>query len=306
MIVRRAAQTYCPYCNRCLHTVEVTEEHVVSRFLGGVRTVPCCKVCNDVLGAGVEGRLSNRSSWLTILSQAEGLTEGHVVGKNDRGQRTRHHFGDKLHEWTTPTHEMELETDESTRLVIAAPPHVQAGYISHLVKKFGSEVHERGRAPAPPEDMRIDLMVKIDDLIRLAAKSVLCSGAYVSGDTFLTAPAGDWLRRLVDVGRDWPAGHDTRPESDPPALADGTLEAAMESMLQQMKSSLEPILAGATGTRSEERPPARPPTVVIMTPVEGGSAFLASVHALRITLPILPVPHPIPAQAEPAVVITNV
>lgn len=306
MTAQRPAQTYCPYCDRSLATVgKVTDEHVVSRFLGGLRTVACCKTCNDALGGGVEGRLSNRSSWLTILSQAEGLTEGHVLGRNERNQRTRHHFGHGAHEWTTPAHEVEVDTDEVTKVVIAAPPHVQSGYAQHLAKVYGGELHERGRVPAPAEWAHIDVVLTIDDLIRLTAKSVLSGGAYAWGDTFLRAPAADWLRRLVDVGRDWPTGQRDRPVSDPPVLADGTREAAMESMLKQMKSSLEPILRRATSS-GVEHPQARPPAIVIMTPVAGGRAFMSAVHALRIILPILPVPHPIPGQSEPEVVVLSV
>jgi hypothetical protein len=79
-----------------------SKDHVVTEKLGGVEKIRVCKICNDVVGDGVEARLLSSTSWLTALSQAHGWTAGMVHGKYPDGQRVRTHFGDRTHHMMDP------------------------------------------------------------------------------------------------------------------------------------------------------------------------------------------------------------
>jgi hypothetical protein len=44
----------CPYCGRAM--VEWSEDHIFPQFMGGTRTIACCKPCNDRFGHRFEGK----------------------------------------------------------------------------------------------------------------------------------------------------------------------------------------------------------------------------------------------------------
>jgi hypothetical protein len=332
--VQPASQTVCPHCARPLSEVEkVSEDHIVSRFLGGTWVVPCCKTCNDVLGGGIETRLllpaysevldedgvgvrlSRPQGWLGILSQAEGLTDSWVFGHNERSQMrggeerhqsTRHHFGTSVHEWDAPWYEVLSDSESVTRIRVAAPQQMEASYIKHLEKKYRGRARETSRAEAPPEMQQIDLNVSIYDLRRLTAKAALCAGARTWGDLFLTSPAAQWLRVVLDVGSEWPVGRVGRPPQSDEPHAGGrwpVTQADADFMLSQMEPTLAPVLArtavGVEGRRGT--PPSLP--IVGFTPTDAGHAFYAWHTALRVAFPVLLVPHPLPAPQAPAMII---
>lgn len=299
----RNVQTMCPHCACPLSGVQTSRDHIVSAFLGGTWTVPSCKTCNDVLGASIEARLARPNSWLTVLSQAEGLTEGWVHGRNEREQRTRHHFGSRSHEWVTPWHEKVSEGTDRTRLRVAAPPHTQSGYIQHLAKLYGGQAIEIDRFTAPVEQQTIDTTVSIFDLRRLSAKTALCAGAFSWGDEFLTSPGAQWLRTVLDVGSEWPAGRSDPPPTNGELHAGGRWPvepADADFILSQMKSTLEYVLS-RTVAGDNTFPPTLP--VVGLTPVDAGTAFLAWSSALRVAFPVLLVPYPLPEPRRPILII---
>jgi hypothetical protein len=332
--VQPASQTVCPHCARPLAEVEeVSEDHIISRFLGGTWVVPCCKTCNDVLGGGIETRLlhptysevldddgvgvglSRPQGWLGILSQAEGLTKRWVFGHNERSQvlggkerhqSTRHHFGTSVHEWDAPWHEVLSDNETVARIRMAAPQQMEADYIKHLEKKYRGRALETSWAEAPPEMQQIDLSVSIYDLRRLTAKAALCAGARIWGDLFVTSPAAQWLRVVLDVGSEWPAGRVGRPAQSDESHAGGrwaTTQADADFMISQMEPTLAPVLARAAGGIEEhsQTPPSLP--IVGVTPTDAGHAFYAWHTALRVVFPVLLVPHPLPVPQVPAMII---
>lgn len=291
----------CPHCGRSLAQCDqLSDDHIVSKFLGGTWTVPACKTCNDVLGNGVEGRLF-KGSWLTVLSQDAGLTSGWVYGRNEHGQKIRQHFGrGGAYEWQTPR--VVANTDQERYVTIAVPPHAGANYIKGLEKKYGGQARVVDRVSAPVEWVTVNSNLSMYDLRRLTAKSALCAGAHLWGDVFLHSPAAQWLRVVLDVGGDWPKDRTDGPASSAEPHAGGRWSVTPEDfefMRRQVEPALAPALAraaGVTGGSAPLPPPQQP--IVGFDSADNGRAFDAWVYALRVMMPPLRVPHPLPTPRQ--------
>jgi len=301
-----ARQTVCPHCARYLHEAGVvSRDHVLPHSMGGTRTVPTCKRCNEVLGEAVEARLLSRNGWFTLLSQAAGYTEGRADGTTALGQRAIFRVGDSAElTMLDPVHQL-LADDGRTKLVgVVLPSHVPDDYLRSLAKVYGQgEVAIRRRSRQPPTWTNANLTIKIDDLRRLAAKIALCTGAAEWGDEFLKSGFGDWLRVVLDVWSDWPEHDRPAPLSSPLAGGRWPLTAEeVDSMTSQFKQRVEPILAKAAVASRESTAPPVPPLTAFL-PADAGVRVRSNV--LGIDLPELLVPHPLPEGVRPPVFIPH-
>jgi len=287
-------QSVCPHCNRSLTAVEkVTGDHVVPRTLGGSRTVPACKRCNDCLGGGIEARVVGPTGWLTILSQAYGLTKGQLHGTGEREQPMHAHFEEGLIEPTKPEHQVVTEDEGHIELMFSGPNPPNPAlhdYMQNVIRPYGG-IATRAQQPAPVELFKFRTVGNIADLRRLTAKIALTTGAMEWGDDFLATPLADWLRVVLDVRKDW------KEEPGAPLQAEhagGTwtmTQADLEWMTNQAEATLGPVLAAAGSGQKPLLPPPIPLTMFV--PVNGSTPTHVLVRVLGVWLPVLVAPHPL-------------
>ena len=63
---------YCPYCAD--EITVISKDHIFPKFLGGSRTVPCCKKCNNSFGHTFEAAFSATANQLHIMIASWGLS----------------------------------------------------------------------------------------------------------------------------------------------------------------------------------------------------------------------------------------
>jgi hypothetical protein len=61
----------CPYCGRAL--IERSEDHIFPQFMGGTRTIACCKPCNDRFGYKFEAQAAQWFQKLPFYFATQGL-----------------------------------------------------------------------------------------------------------------------------------------------------------------------------------------------------------------------------------------
>jgi hypothetical protein len=67
----KAAAGECPYCGKTI--VESSEDHIFPQFMGGKRTIVCCKTCNDKFGFRFEAQASQWFQRLHFYLATQGL-----------------------------------------------------------------------------------------------------------------------------------------------------------------------------------------------------------------------------------------
>lgn len=297
---------HCPHCARLLSEVGATSrDHAVTEALGGVETVRTCKVCNDVLGRGVEARLLSRTGWFTLLSQAQGWTDGVLSGRSEHGQAVQSHVGDEVHRLMAPRVEVVVEDGRAVQLGVTLPPHIGDGYLNHLAEQYGGTPSVVSRQPAPPEWFRYEISVDIADVRRLVAKTALGTGTRRWGDEFVLSPLAGWLREVQDVWQDWPAQLPGTPAQG--EHAGGRWPMAPEelaSLTEQLQRVLPPILARVADGRPVAGHVRTAPPMTLLLPVDCGRQTVVAVIVLGVLLPLLTAPHSLPGpRVGPAFVV---
>jgi hypothetical protein len=291
--------THCPHCRRALADVEETDEdHVVTESLGGVTKITTCKRCNSKLGGGVEARLVGPHGLLTLLSQAQGWTEGALWGETEQGTPSSSHFGQGEHRLMRPHVEVVAEDDDRVRLAVTWPSHLSGRdrdrYLQRLAKQHGGQEAARSTGPAPETTTRMELVTQAEDLRRVAAKIALSTGAEKWGDEFTLSALADWLREVLDVWSDWPPPHRLPPGPQPHATGRGPL---LEEEVKGLTEQLEPWLRTILARHSQGLPVVGhiplPPPMTVLTPVDYGKATMVNVMVLGVVLPGLGAPHPL-------------
>jgi HNH endonuclease len=69
---QQGTQESCPYCGRAM--IERSEDHIFPQFMGGTRTIACCKPCNDRFGHRFEGKAAQWFQKLHFYFAAQGLS----------------------------------------------------------------------------------------------------------------------------------------------------------------------------------------------------------------------------------------
>jgi hypothetical protein len=294
------AHTVCPHCARPLDAVgQVSRDHAVPRALGGTVKVRACKRCNDVLGGGVEARLLASQSWLTLLAQAHGLTPGRLTGAAAAGAAIRSHFGTGEHRLHSPEVEVVAQDENVVHVTAKVAPEMADKLIRHLEKRFGGKAQAVSREAAPEETFSYRLSMNIRDLRRLAAKIALCGGARQWGDDYLLSPLADWMRVVLDVWSDWPVEARPAPLEAEHAGGDWPMSVdELEGLTGQAQRLFSPILAGATTKELPDVDVGLRSPIVLFVPVAGGQQTMFSAVVLGLVLPVLAVPHALPAAAR--------
>jgi HNH endonuclease len=81
----------CPYCDKPI--VEHSEDHVFSVFLGGRRTISCCKPCNDRFGFSFEASVSEMVKAMRVSMRTWGLQ---LAGSGETWKSAHEHEGLKF------------------------------------------------------------------------------------------------------------------------------------------------------------------------------------------------------------------
>jgi hypothetical protein len=69
---QQGTQESCPYCGRAM--IERSEDHIFPQFMGGTRTIACCKPCNDRFGHRFEGKAAQWFQKLHFYFATQGLS----------------------------------------------------------------------------------------------------------------------------------------------------------------------------------------------------------------------------------------
>lgn len=67
----KAAAEVCPYCGKPI--VKRSEDHIFPQFMGGKRTIVCCKTCNEKFGFRFEAQASRWFQRLHFYLATQGL-----------------------------------------------------------------------------------------------------------------------------------------------------------------------------------------------------------------------------------------
>jgi hypothetical protein len=300
------AHLHCPHCARPLTTVGATSrDHVVPEAMGGLEKVRTCKVCNDVLGGGVESRLLSPTGWLTLLAQSQGWTKGDLAGENEHGHAVQAHVGNQTYRLLKPREQVLDEDEDHVQLGVVLPVHIGGEYLEHLAATYGGTLSVVSQETAPPEWARFDISCKIDDLRRLVAKVALCTGTRRWSDDFVLSPLAQWLREVQDVWQDWPP--DLKPGPVTGEHVGGRWPMSPEevsALTEQLQSVLPPILSRMTQGLPVVGHVKTPPPMTFLIPVESGRQTVVAVAVLGVLLPLLLAPHPLPnGVARPVVVV---
>ncbi len=248
--------TLCPYCLRPLADVpEVSNEHLVPFALGGLETVPACKVCNETIGHGLEGRLLGPTSWLTVVAQAAGFTRGWTNVTLAGGQQAVEHFGSRQGMVLEPKVEIVEQNADRLTLGLTIPPHIGQQFVDYIISQQSGRVEKIEHNTPPPQWATANLSVNVDDLASLSAKVALCTGAMRWGDAFLLSDLGDWCRRGVS---DPAVLH----EFGPPAMPG----------IDAINNLLQTVVAHYTTTNGSTPWRSPVPSMTILTPVDAGKA----------------------------------
>jgi hypothetical protein len=230
-------RTLCPYCHRVLESVgKTSDDHVVTKAVGGRVTVRTCKVCNDVSGSAIEGKLLSANGMMTFMAQHAGLRVRPLDGFGETGRYTADFRTMKFE--PVPRVDVRAEGDR-LQVDIVAAPHRTRKILRDLSRRYPAfpvptyeQLTAEQREQAPTERINTDLVVELDVARRWLAKTALGTGAYIWGDSFTTAPLGDWLRQVLDIRRDWPDPE--LPQPDPEGDAWQTESTDVPGMLSAL------------------------------------------------------------------------
>ena len=200
--------TSCPYC--VVRPCD-SDDHIFPAFLGGRKTTPSCKTCNDRFGHSIEAAVSRDLAPVIVMLSTRGLVAPKLVN-------WRHAYKDP-----ETGIEYDLDSDLQARRSDPVVSRDEAGNMREvffhdekMIKKFITAAEKQGKTtlvidypaePRPIPPLNCELTFGLE-LRRLAMKMAVALGAHLqnssgllddTGRAFLLSNTAEGKRTIRDV-----------------------------------------------------------------------------------------------------------
>jgi hypothetical protein len=287
----------CPYCGRAM--IEQSEDHIFPQFMGGTRTIPCCKPCNDRFGHRFEGKAAQWFQKLHFYFATQGL---HLKVPQIRWKEAFEQDG-RHYDAVFENGEAKFTLSRPTVSIDNGVMNAQFGSQGQLKPVLSSLRKKYGISPTPDIEITPTIMPRTEirmgpELPRLAIKMCSALGsllpAFISDELYSSSKE---TRRLVgnvtyDFRSHFP-GNESRP-----ALAHLIYVERRETGLQGIVRFF-----GAHQYFCRIGPPSSPrpldALMAVLDPVEGAESFHA-LPPLNLSQPPIEMPESTVAAATAA------